>query len=548
MSSQLDNAWENLHEEGQRLAGVTISELFEDAPTRFDKFSFSLDDLLIDFSKERIDEQALNSLFLLAKAAKIENRREDMFSGANINTTEDRAVLHVALRGGVNNPVEVAGQSVMDDIKDVQEKFLSFAEDVRNGDYTAVNGAPFTDVVNIGIGGSDLGPCMAVRALTPDADGPRMHFVSNIDGSHLRDILSELDPQRTLIIIASKTFTTLETMTNARSAQAWLKKALGKHTGQHLAAISTNIEATSEFGISTDNVFGFWDWVGGRYSIWSAIGLPLAIAIGEYRYRRFLQGAASMDHHFQSAPMEKNLPILLALIGIWRRNIMGCQSVAVIPYDQRLERFPAYLQQMDMESNGKYITREGERVQHQTSPVIWGEPGTNSQHSFFQLIHQGTDIIPVDFIVAAQARDGIGGHHSLLLANCLAQGQALAFGKNEQQVRNEMIQQGIKQEKIDALAPHRTFPGNRPSTTILHETMKAFNLGRLIALYEHKVFVQGLIWGVNSFDQWGVELGKQLAPPLALAVQGLQGAPEELDVSTSRLLDKIIELGVDADA
>jgi len=547
MSHSIENAWAALQEDGQRLSSVSISDLFAQNSKRFEDFSFTLDDLLIDFSKERIDAQALNSLFALAKSANIERRRADMFSGANINNTEDRAVLHVALRGGVNDPVEVAGQSVMDDIKDVQEKFLSFAENVRSGDYTTASGVPFTDVVNIGIGGSDLGPCMAVRALTPDADGPRMHFVSNIDGSHLRDILSELDPQRTLIIIASKTFTTLETMTNARSAQAWLKKSLGNHTGHHMAAISTNLEATSNFGISPDNVFGFWDWVGGRYSIWSAIGLPLAIAIGEYRYRRFLEGAASMDRHFQSTPMEQNLPILLALIGIWRRNVMGCQSVAVIPYDQRLERFPAYLQQMDMESNGKSITREGAPVQHQTSPVIWGEPGTNSQHSFFQLIHQGTDIIPVDFIVAAQARDGIDGHHSLLVANCLAQGQALAFGKNEQQVRKEMADQGVEQEKIDTLAPHRTFPGNRPSTTILHETMKAYNLGRLVALYEHKVFVQGLIWDVNSFDQWGVELGKELAPPLAMAVQGLQGAPKDLDRSTLCLLNKIIELGVEVD-
>jgi len=410
---------------------------------------------------------------------------------------------------------------------------------VRAGRAAGAGGAPFADVVNIGIGGSDLGPAMATRALSPDADGPRCHFVSNVDGAHLADTLKGLDPGKTLFVVASKTFTTLETMANAHSARAWLAAALGEAAaGAHLAAVSTNLEATAAFGIADERVFGFWDWVGGRYSVWSAIGLPVAIAVGAENFQAFLGGARSMDQHFAAAPLEQNLPVLLALVGIWRRNAMGWPTVALIPYDQRLERFTAYVQQLDMESNGKRVTRGGRPAGGATGPVIWGEPGTNAQHSFFQLLHQGTDVIPVDFIAAARPREPMGDHHALLLANCLAQSEALAFGKTEAEVRAEMAAEGRAREDIERLAPHRTFPGDRPSTTILHRRLDPFTLGRLIALYEHKVFVEGAIWDVNSFDQWGVELGKQLATQLIPMVKG-EAAPDGKDSSTAGLIARL---------
>jgi len=509
-----------------RLSATNLRALFDGDPERFTRFSVRLDDLLIDFSKEKIDAEVLSALFDVARSAKVEAARDAMVSGQNWNITEDRAVLHMALRGGAEAP---AG----DDVTGTLDRFLAFAEDVRSGKYAA-KGGTFTDVINIGIGGSDLGPVMVARALEPDRDGPRLHFVSNVDSGHLTDITKSLDPTRTLVIIASKTFTTMETMMNARSAQRWLREGVGDDAGRQMAAVSTNIEGAAKFGIEASRVFGFWDWVGGRYSIWSAIGLPVAIGIGAENFRAFLAGAASMDQHFINAPLEKNLPVILALLGVWRRNAMGWPTVALIPYDQRLERFPAYTQQLDMESNGKRVTRDGTSVTAATGPVIWGEPGTNAQHSFFQLLHQGTDIVPVDFIIVAESRDGASEHHTALLANCLAQGQAFAFGRTEEETRVLMTEKSAPAVEIERLSLHRTFPGDRPSTTILHRRLDPFSLGRLIALYEHKVFVQGVIWNIDSFDQWGVELGKNLAVNL---IPSLEGKPKgDLDVSTAGLI------------
>ena len=535
----IEDCWGAIAREAERLGPVHLRDLFEADPDRFAGFSAKLDDLLIDFSKEKLDRQALGVLLDLGRAAEIEARREAMLSGEAINLTEGRAVLHTALRAPAGSSVTVDGTPVGSAVQETLDCVLAFADEIRSGEVVSSSGEPFADVVNIGIGGSDLGPVMVTRALAPDADGPRVHFVSNVDGAHLTDILKGLDPARTLVVIVSKTFTTLETMTNARSAQAWLAEAVGEaEAGAHLAAVSTNLEATAAFGIDNSRVFGIWDWVGGRYSVWSAVGLPVALAVGGDAFRSFLAGARAMDEHFATAPLETNLPVLLALIGIWRRNGLGYPTVALIPYDQRLERFPAYVQQLDMESNGKRVTRGGSPVRAATGPVIWGEPGTNAQHSFFQLIHQGTDVVPVDFIVAAKAREALGEHHDLLLANCLAQSQALAFGKTEEAVRGEMQAGGADAAEIARLAPHRVFPGDRPSTTILHRELDAYSLGRLVALFEHKVFVQGVIWDVNSFDQWGVELGKQLTGRLIPALKGEEES-DDLDASTHGLIGAI---------
>jgi glucose-6-phosphate isomerase len=536
------STWDKLESEAERLKPKTLRELFEKDDARFDTLSVRLEDLLIDFSKENLDKQALEVLFELARAADIEGLRASFFSGAKINSTENRAVMHMALRDGTVDEVMVDDKNIMPEVQIERERFLVFAEAVRQGDYLTLGQERFTDVVSIGIGGSDLGPSMATKALAPWHDGPRVHFVSNVDGAHLQDTLSTLVPGQTLLIISSKTFTTQETMTNAHTARDWLAGSLGEsEAGSHMAAVSTNLEATRAFGIDGSRVFGFWDWVGGRYSVWSAIGLPLAIAIGRENFMQFLSGAQEMDEHFQKAPLEQNLPVILALIGIWRRNILGYSSVALIPYDQRLSRFTAFIQQLDMESNGKQIGLDGEPVQRTTGPVIWGEAGTNAQHSFFQLIHQGTDIIPVDFMMAANPSSiddstrWLRKHHDLLLANALAQSNALAFGRSEDEVKQEMRQSGVDEDEINRLAPHRTFPGNRPSTTISYRRLDALTLGRLIALYEHKVFVQGAIWGINSFDQWGVELGKAVASSIAASVSdpGIKG---DFDGSTTGLL------------
>ena len=518
MTTPLETAWERVRREAARLRQIHLRDLFANDPSRYERFSFTFDDLTLDLSKEKLDTAALDALLALARTADVERWREAMFAGMPVNETENRAALHMALRGGAMAPPG-------DDVDRARADFLAFAESVRDG--------RFTDVINIGIGGSDLGPAMAVRALSPDADGPRVHFVSNVDGAHLADTLRRLDRATTMVIVASKTFTTLESMTNARSARAWL----GDHAAENMAAVSTNLAACAAFGIPQERVFGFWDWVGGRYSLWSAIGLPLAIAVGTGPFQAFLAGAAAMDRHFREAALENNLPALLALAGIWRRNAMGWPTVALVPYDQRLERFPAYVQQLEMESNGKRVTRGGNPTRNATGPVIWGEPGTNAQHSFFQLLHQGSDVIPVDFIAAACPRNADADHHALLLANCLAQSAALAFGRTEDEARV-----GLTPTEAERLAPHRTFPGDRPSTTIVHRRLDAFSLGRLIALYEHKVFTMGIIWGINSFDQFGVELGKELAQRLAPVMRGESDLDTGLDPSTAGLVTRIREL------
>ncbi|MHA1537694.1 MAG: glucose-6-phosphate isomerase [Alphaproteobacteria bacterium] len=531
----LEAAWDKLHDEAARLKPIHLRDLFAADPARFDTLSARLDDMLIDFSKEKLDPPALAALIALARAAGVERQRDAMFAGAPVNATEGRAALHMALRDGAGERLLVGGADIMPAVVETRERFLAFAEDVRAGRHASRSGAPFSDVIAIAIGGSALGPEMATRALAPWHDGPRVHFVSNVDGADLADTLKPLDPARTLVVVASKSFTTEETMTNAGAARAWLAGALGEDAGHHLAAVSTNLAATREFGIDESRVFGFQDWVGGRFSVWSAIGLPLAIAIGAADFRAFLDGARHIDEHFRAAPLEANLPVLLALIGIWRRNAMGWPTAALIPYDQRLARLPAYVQQVEMESNGKSVSRDGTPVATPTAPVVWGEPGTSGQHSFFQLLHQGADPIPVDFLLAATPRDGIGGHHARLAANAFAQAAALAFGRSEDEVRAEMAAAGAAPGEIDRLAPHRAFPGDRPSTTILYRRLDPSTLGRLMALVEHKVAVQGTIWNINSFDQWGVELGKSLAGHLLPMVQGKAGAAG-LDASTSGLL------------
>ncbi|HUF87877.1 MAG TPA: glucose-6-phosphate isomerase [Thermohalobaculum sp.] len=529
-----EDAWRQVHAEAERLRPVHLRALFAADPDRFASLSFRLDDLLIDVSKEKLDARALAALLALARAVRLEGSRDAMFAGAPVNLTERRAALHMALRGGAGERVVVDGEDVMPAVNATLARFLAFAEDVRAGRCTGAAGAPYSDVVHIGIGGSVLGPEMATRALAPWHDGPRLHYVANVDGADLADTVRHLDPARTLVIVASKTFTTLETMTNARSARGWLEAALGERAGLHLAAVSTNRAATRAFGIDESRVFGFWGWVGGRYSVWSAIGLPIAIAIGGANFRAFLAGARSLDAHFRDAPLEHNLPVVLALVSVWRRNAMGWPTVALVPYEERLARFPAYIQQLAMESNGKRVTLDGAPVPTATAPVLWGEPGTNSQHSFFQLIHQGTDTVPVDFLVAAQPADERPEHHAKLTANALAQSAALAFGRGEREVRAEMATAGTRPEEIDRLAPHRSFPGDRPSTTILYRTLDPATLGRLIALYEHRTFAESVIWNINAFDQWGVELGKQLATRFLPAVSG--EAEAELDPSTAGLL------------
>jgi glucose-6-phosphate isomerase len=520
--SSLASAWSALRETHAALAGTRIADLFRADPARFDRFAFAFEDLLLDLSKCRIDAAALARLIALAEAAGVPERRAAMFAGEPVNSTENRAALHVALRAGADAGFHAAGRAVMPDVLAVRAACLAFAEEIRSG-AVAGTGGPFTDIVNLGIGGSDLGPAMVTEALWPHADGPRAHFVSNVDGAHLAQVLRELDPATTLIIVASKTFTTIETMTNARAARGWLVAALGEAAvGRHFAAVSTALDKVAEFGIPVERTFGFWDWVGGRYSVWSAIGLPVMIRIGAARFEQFLAGAAAMDAHFRAAPLGQNLPVLLALAGIWHRVVCGHPARALIPYDQRLARFPAYLQQLDMESNGKSVRRDGTPVTMPTGPLVWGEPGTNGQHAFFQLLHQGTDIIPVEFILAAEGVEGphLAAHHPILVANCLAQSQALMLGRTLEEAGGN---------------PHRVFPGDRPSITILHRRLDPRTLGRLIALYEHRVFVEAAIFGINPFDQWGVELGKELALKLAGPVATGEGL-EALDGSTAGLV------------
>lgn len=480
-----------------RLASTSTTGLFNDDPDRFTRFSVNLGRLVFDYSKNRVDSGAIAALLELADAAGVAKTRDAMLGGQKINSTEGRAVLHTALRNRADKPVLVEGRDVMPDVQDVLGRMDEFAREVRSGQFQ-VSGGKVRDVVNIGIGGSDLGPRMVAQALAPWQDGPRLHFVANIDGADISDTLVSLDPATTLFIVASKSFTTQETMINARSAFSWVEKAVGSAAAEHFCALSTNLEATREFGIPDERTFGFWNWVGGRYSVWSAIGLSVMIGIGPENFRIFLEGAHQADRHFQEAPFEQNIPVLMAMLGIWHRNVCSLPAHAVLPYDNRLARFPAWLQQLDMESNGKAVTIAGDAVNHETGPIIFGEPGTNGQHAFYQLIHQGTTVVPCDFLVAANpvGTDVPEEHHRLMLANCLAQSEALMTGRTLEEAGGD---------------PHKVFSGNRPSNTLLYDRLDPFMLGTLMALYEHKVFVQGIVWGINSFDQWGVELGKQLA-------------------------------------
>lgn len=513
MRDQIDAEWQALQRHAaDGSARAHLRDLFASDPDRFLKFSANAAGLLLDFSRNRVTTETMSLLMRLARAAQVEQWRDAMFGGEPINSTEGRAVLHTALRAMPDDTFEAGGRSVVGDIHATLERAAAFADDIRAGRVRSSSGKPFRDVVNIGIGGSDLGPAMVTRALSPYHDGPRTHFISNVDGAHLADTIGRLDPDTTLFIVSSKTFTTSETITNAASAKAWLVARLGEAAVlRHFAAISTNIAGVKAFGIDESRVFGFWDWVGGRYSVWSAIGLPIMIAVGGTRFREFLAGARDLDVHFRAAPLERNLPVILALLGVWYRNFLCLPAYAVLPYDQRLERLAAYLQQLDMESNGKRVTRDGDLVSADTGPIVWGEPGTNGQHAFYQLLHQGTTVVPCDFLIAARPHETLGNHHKLLIANCLAQGEALMAGKTLEEARTELIDAGMAPALAAKLAPHKVFPGNRPSNTLLYEQLDPHTLGSLLALYEHKVFVQGIIWGVNSYDQWGVELGKQLA-------------------------------------
>ncbi len=514
------NAWAALRKFQQQ--DGSIRDLFTDHPNRHQAFSASFGDMLLDYSKTSLTGESMRALLNLAEASNVGAKRDAMFAGETINTTENRAVLHTALRNVSGSPVFLDGVDVMPMVHETLGKLYEFAHGVRSGAITAADGEAFSDVVNIGIGGSDLGPAMVTGALAPYHNGPRLHFVSNIDGAHLADTLRLLDPARTLFIIASKTFTTIETMTNAHSARRWLSGALGEAAvAAHFVALSTALDKVAAFGIAPSNIFGFWDWVGGRYSVWSAIGLPVMIAIGPQNFQKFLQGAYEMDLHFRTAPFGENLPVLLAMVGIWHRDICGYPARAILPYDQRLARFPAYLQQLDMESNGKRVQKDGSAIEHKTGPLVFGEPGTNGQHAFYQLLHQGADVTPCEFLIAAQGHeDDLRAHHDLLIANCLAQSQALMLGRSLAQADGN---------------PHRVFPGNRPSITLAYRQLTPATLGKLIALYEHRVFVEAAIWNINAFDQWGVELGKQLATRLLPLVTSGQDDPTQ-DASTRSLI------------
>jgi glucose-6-phosphate isomerase len=521
----------------KRLAETPMRVQFARDPNRFKRFSAEACGILLDYSKNRIDEKAMACLFDIAREVDVEGRRKAMWAGKHINVSENRAVMHMALRYQGDKPVKVDGRDVMPEVREVLAHMKLFSNQLRDGTIKGATGERFTDVVNIGIGGSDLGPQMVTLALAPyGRPDLRVHFVSNVDGAHLHDTLRGLDPRRTMFIIASKTFTTDETMTNAHSARKWIADALGdKAVNDHFAAVSTNLEACDAFGIRDDRIFGFWDWVGGRYSVWSAIGLPIAIAVGFDNFAAFLKGAYEMDQHFLKTRLDRNLPVIMGMLGVWYRNAWGFATHAVIPYDQRLSRFTAYLQQQDMESNGKSVTLEGKPFDYPSGPVIWGEPGTVGQHSFFQLIHQGTSVIPLDLLIAANPHEQMPPHHDKLVANVLAQAEALMLGKTKAEVVAELTVQGLGKDEIKALTPHKLFPGNRPTNTLMYAKLTPETLGSLVALYEHKVFVQGTVWNVDSYDQWGVELGKQLAKALLPKVQGT-ASNEGNDASTKGLL------------
>ena len=533
-------AFRALQEHFKKMKNTKMKELFKEDKQRFDKFSIEFKDILVDYSKNIITQETMKLLFELANQVELKDAIEKMFTGDFINETENRAVLHTALRNFSDKPVYVNGKDVMPMIKEVLQKMKTFSEKVHNGEHLGYTGKKITDIVNIGIGGSDLGPYMVTEALKAyKIKGIEAHFVSNIDPTHIYQTLKKLNPETTLFLIASKTFTTQETMTNAKTAREWFLKFAKdeKHIEKHFVAISTNKEAVIKFGINPDNMFVFWDWVGGRYSLWSAIGLSIVLYVGYDNFIQLLKGAYEMDLHFRHTDFDKNIPVILALIGIWYNNFFEFETEAILPYEQYLHRFPAYFQQGNMESNGKSVDRNGEKVTYQTGPIIWGEPGTNGQHAFYQLIHQGTKIIPCDFLAGANSNNPIGDHHEKLLSNFFAQTQALMNGKTKEEVIEEMKKAGKSDEEIEKLLPYRIFEGNRPTNSILYKKLSPHTLGMLIAMYEHKIFVQGVIWNIFSFDQWGVELGKQLAKNILPYLKDDKKV-DKFDSSTNGLINK----------
>jgi len=507
-------SWQKLAKHYTELKNIHMKDLFAEDPERFNRFHIRFHDILVDYSKNRITDETLTLLFALAREAGVPQAVASMFGGEKINETENRPVLHIALRNRSNTPIIVDGQDIMPRVNEVLQKMKVFSDKVRSGRWRGYRGDKITDIVNIGIGGSDLGPVMVTEALRPYADSDlSVHFVSNVDGTHITETLKKLNPATTLFMIASKTFTTQETMTNAFSARDWFLKQAGDHAhvAAHFVALSTNAAKVEEFGIDKANMFEFWDWVGGRYSLWSAIGLSIACFIGFDNFVDLLDGAHEMDRHFRDSPLEENIPVILALIGIWYNNFFDAATEVILPYDQYLHRFPAYFQQGNMESNGKSTSRSGRRVNYQSGPVIWGEPGTNGQHAFYQLIHQGTKLVPADFLAPAASYNPLGEHHNILLSNFFAQTEALLNGKTNEEVAAELRRAGKTDEEVERLTPHKIFEGNKPTNSILFRQLTPRVLGSLIAMYEHKIFVQGVIWNIFSFDQWGVELGKQLA-------------------------------------
>ena len=532
-------AWQVLQDHFHEVENLHMRDLFSADPQRFNKFSCQLNSILFDYSKHRITEKTCELLVDLAHQCRLKEKITAMFAGEKINSTEGRSVLHIALRNRSNRPIMVAGQDVMPQVNAVLAKMRTFSDRVRDGQWRGATGKPISDVVNIGIGGSDLGPLMVTEALKPYAHQKlKVHFVSNVDATHLVETLRPLNPETTLFLIASKTFTTQETMTNAHSARQWLLNRLKDETAvaNHFVAISTNREKVTEFGIDPANMFEFWDWVGGRYSLWSAIGLSIALYVGMDNFEELLSGAHEADEHFRSAPFEKNIPVLMGLLGIWYNNFFAAESHVILPYDQYLHRFPAYFQQGDMESSGKSVTRDGKQVDYSTGPIIWGEPGTNGQHAFYQLLHQGTKLVPADFIAAIESQNPLGEHQQILLSNFFAQPEALMRGKTSAEARKELQKEGLKSEQIEQLLPHKIFPGNRPSSSFLYQKLTPRTLGTMIAFYEHKIFTQGAIWNINPFDQWGVELGKQLAKKILPELQQKE-AVDSHDCSTNGLIN-----------
>lgn len=528
--------WNKLKSEAEAAENIRISDLFSETE-RAKEFSVSALGMLFDYSKTTLSETSLSCLTDMLATCGFQSRRDAMFSGVHINETEDRAVLHTALRANATDNITEDGENVVPAVHKILSRMQAFSDSLRDGSFQGQGGA-ITDVVNIGIGGSDLGPAMACIALKPYHDGPRTHFVSNVDGAHIHEVLQGLDPKTTLILVASKTFTTIETMTNAQTARDWMARDV-RDPGAQFAALSSNLEKTAEWGIPAERVFGFEDWVGGRYSLWGPIGLTIMIAIGADRFAEFLTGAREMDDHFRTAPLLENMPVMLALTGIWHNQGLGYGTRAVLPYDQRLQRLPAYLQQLEMESNGKSVRMDGSDTPVHTGPVVWGEPGTNGQHAFYQLIHQGTRVIPCEFLLAAKGHEEDLAHqHELLVANCLAQSEALMLGRSLDVARSRMAAKGFEGAELERQARHRVFPGNRPSTTLLYPQLTPAMLGKIIALYEHRVFVEGVLLGINSYDQWGVELGKELAVALQPVVSGAEDNTGK-DASTIGLVDYI---------